>query len=542
MAGIRQLSLRTLVSVAIRCFRNEFCEVSIVLFNGYWTFCAMNKMALSQEQRTEIPAASSFSKARKSGTLRKLTRRGWLYPGSWKSRYCVLDGTKLYFYENEQSRGTERTSGVLNLDYFDVCDEGKQKDKRVSNVFVISTSVRGIFDLQTRHFFAADTLPEMNDWIQRIRLAITDARNNRSRAGRAKGNSNQQLNAGSDKSGSLRGSGTRKSSAEDRLTKSASPEPQVGSDTSSPDNRLYTPTKNRPKGPQGRRLPQRKSMLPPSKDADVEMDEGDGPQRARSMSALECITEGDTTDNSWLTSPLEDLSTCEGRSASQNALVYKYSSSEESLELPEEGRVKQLSKMLKIPTSHKKPPPLSVPTNDANKREQTDGTGMSSPSSPGIRSPNYNQRHPKSPASPSGPEQSPRFPRTHKNSYENNNNNNNSPVLIFTRQLNSLDTKVHGLEQEMVVTRSDLATVHGGLGKVQAEVERLVLRIERISTQVNQVEKQMSGLLNDAQKYYEDAEKSSREAQEARQEFVRLKIECQETLKLLQAKTETKNQ
>lgn len=490
-------------------------------------------MAFSNSQRMEMHPASYFTKPRKSGQLRKLTRRGWLYRGPWKSRYCLLDGTKLYFYENEQSKGTERTSGVLNLDYFDLCEEGKQKDKRASNVFVVSTSVRGIFDRQTRHFFSADTLPEMNEWIHHIRVAIADARNNRSRAGRSKGGTLESL---------------KRMPSQDSHVASAAPsdtpeKTQAKEETQGPhgtssiqqDSRLYTPTKNRAKGPTGRRLPQRKSMVSPSKmDQEPEYAEPNGPHRAQSMSALECITEGDSTDrHSWMDNSL-DLSNTEGRSASQNALVYKYSSSEESLELPEQGRVKKLSQMLKIPTqapgSTPGTPGMARNPKFAYQAGETEGSAL--PVSPTHRlPPTYNRAYQKSETSGSSIYMAPSSPSALRG--RGATPVDNSPVLIFTRQLTSLDTKVRGLEQEMVVTRSDLASVHGGVGKVQSEVDRLTQRLERFANQFYQVEKQMANLLTEAQKFYENAEKSAKEAAEMKEQYSVLEKECQRAVALL---------
>lgn len=48
----------------------------------------------------------------------------------------------------QQSKGTEKSCGVLNLDYFDVCEESNSaKDKKNPHVFVVGTSVKGFFDV-----------------------------------------------------------------------------------------------------------------------------------------------------------------------------------------------------------------------------------------------------------------------------------------------------------------------------------------------------------------------------------------------------------
>ncbi|XP_035224079.1 src kinase-associated phosphoprotein 2-like [Stegodyphus dumicola] len=130
----------------------------------------------------DIPASNSFINPHKTGLLQKLVGRGWLYSGTWKPRYCVLDGSKFYFYENEQSKGNEKTCGVINLDYYDLCEENNVKDKKNPHVFIIGTSVRGFFD--NRHQFSAGSADEMQSWIRSIQAAITEARQSRRKAGR----------------------------------------------------------------------------------------------------------------------------------------------------------------------------------------------------------------------------------------------------------------------------------------------------------------------------------------------------------------------
>lgn len=216
--------------------------------------------------KREIPQASSFVNPRKVGLLKRLTGKGWIYSGCWKERYCVLDSTKLYFYDNQDSQGREKTAGVISLDYYDLCEEGNAKDhRRASNVFAIGTSVRGFFD--NRHLFSADTLEECKEWIREINNAIEEARGNRSRAGRLK--TNHQKNA-EFKDENLPNEGGRNHNEID----------VPASDL------LYNVTKERSKGPTGRRLPQRKSMMNTTKTV-----EKDVPQRSTSLSALDEIAE-----------------------------------------------------------------------------------------------------------------------------------------------------------------------------------------------------------------------------------------------------------
>ncbi|CAL1300657.1 unnamed protein product [Larinioides sclopetarius] len=134
------------------------------------------------QQFREIPSSDSFVNPVKKGQLLKLTGRGWLYSGSWKKRYCILEGSKFYFYENEQSKGNEKTCGVVNLDYYDLCEENNPKDKKNPYVFIIGTSVRGFFD--NRHQFAAESADDMQSWIQAIQAAIAEARVSRRKPSR----------------------------------------------------------------------------------------------------------------------------------------------------------------------------------------------------------------------------------------------------------------------------------------------------------------------------------------------------------------------
>ncbi|GFY77256.1 PH domain-containing protein [Trichonephila inaurata madagascariensis] len=83
----------------------------------------------------EIPSSDSFINPLRKGHLQKLTGRGWLYSGSWKKRYCVLEGSKFYFYENElygrtwmnMEELTQRNRQVLPEGHVDKCKNVTQK-------------------------------------------------------------------------------------------------------------------------------------------------------------------------------------------------------------------------------------------------------------------------------------------------------------------------------------------------------------------------------------------------------------------------------
>ncbi|XP_015918069.1 pleckstrin homology domain-containing family O member 1 [Parasteatoda tepidariorum] len=230
----------------------------------------------------DIPASDSFACPLRKGFLHKLTGRGWFYSGTWKSRYCVLDGSKFYFYEKEQSKGSEKSCGVLNLDYYDLCEENKTKDKKNPHVFVIGTSVKGLFD--NRHQFSAETSDEMQSWIQSIQNAIAEARVNRTKPGRKKQDGKSP-----------------------DLSYSSQETTEAASTTC-----LVNATKDRARGPQGRRLPQRKSLMPQSRSDEV----SDLRQRSISLSTPQSSDRIDeeesppsqqTSENKWLSLSMEEM-------------------------------------------------------------------------------------------------------------------------------------------------------------------------------------------------------------------------------------------
>ncbi|XP_054720141.1 uncharacterized protein LOC129229792 isoform X1 [Uloborus diversus] len=247
----------------------------------------------SWDSSMDIPASDSFSSPLKTGFLEKLIGRGWLYSGSWKKRYCVLDGSKFYFYENEHCKGYEKTCGVINLDYYDVCEENSVKDKKNPHVFLIGTSVRGFFD--NRHQFATESVDELRHWIEAIQGAIAEARLNRRKPARKQHQQQHQRPLVEGKSPDLSNS---------------SQEESEGASTTC----LVNATKDRVKGPQGRRLPQRKSMMPTARTTEETTD-----MRQRSISLSSPETSEDipeepnerlqtsTSENKWLSLSMEEV-------------------------------------------------------------------------------------------------------------------------------------------------------------------------------------------------------------------------------------------
>uniref|UniRef100_G3MKZ3 PH domain-containing protein n=1 Tax=Amblyomma maculatum TaxID=34609 RepID=G3MKZ3_AMBMU len=192
----------------------------------------------------DIPPATSFAKPCKKGTLSKLVGRRWIFLPVWKERYCVLDGNKLYYYDSETSKGTNSNCGVINLDLFDLCEE--YESKSVQNGFVITNTNRGFFD--EYHTFSAGTLSEVCDWIAHIRTqlnqSIVQKRTSFLRKSLAKRKTRKSLE-----------------NLQAKTESSYIPDPTLDIPAKEP---LESITKNRARGPSGRRLPQRKSQMPKS--------------------------------------------------------------------------------------------------------------------------------------------------------------------------------------------------------------------------------------------------------------------------------------
>lgn len=224
--------------------------------------------------------------------------RRWIFLPLWKERYCVLDGNKLYYYDSETSKGSGSQCGVINLDLFDLCEE--YESKSVQNGFVITTTNRRLFD--EYHTFAAGTLSEVCDWIAHIRAQL-----------------NQSIVQ-------KRASFFRKSLAKRKARKSLEPQAQPEPSPVPPDPTLDIPgkeplesiTKNRAKGPAGRRLPQRKSHMPKS------LSQETASQHIQPARKGDFISEEPEPARA-------KAEVGRQRPASSSALLYHYSSSEEEV-------------------------------------------------------------------------------------------------------------------------------------------------------------------------------------------------------------------
>lgn len=156
----------------------------------------------------------------------------------------MLNGSKLYVYDSEDSKGAE--ANVVCLEDFDLCEE--QDYRKIPNVFVISTASRGFFEAS--RVFSADTLPEMCDWIAAIRARLSTVERQPSLKKRPSSKRRSSATSKSHgKHGFLDGDGAKSKSA-----------PLEALDLPRKE-RLNSVTKSRARGPSGRRLPQRKSQV-----------------------------------------------------------------------------------------------------------------------------------------------------------------------------------------------------------------------------------------------------------------------------------------
>lgn len=193
------------------------------------------------------------------GAVMQLSGKGLLVPGSWKRRYCVLDGRRLYYYQlNEENQGhrhyRDKTSHYVDLDGYDICEEAKGI-KNASNVLVISSSEieKSFFDTG-RLYLSAESAKEMNEWISQIRSAMTALRDGQ--------NSQPAKNFKSQPSADV----SMTCTTEQTKAKEAEPMPLEASiSLVKSGEHLDCMTKQRAKGPTGRRLPsQAKSRLYPT--------------------------------------------------------------------------------------------------------------------------------------------------------------------------------------------------------------------------------------------------------------------------------------
>ncbi|XP_076330424.1 uncharacterized protein LOC143236054 [Tachypleus tridentatus] len=491
---------------------------------------------MQKVQQLEIPSPSSFLKPIKTGYLRKYSQRTWFLPGSWKRKFCVLDGTKIYFYENEGCKGTERSAGVISLDYYDLCFEGSTKDnKRASNVFIISSSVRGFFDMQ--HLFSADTLPEMSEWVTLIKEAISEARSKRSRAGRAHGKDKRKK--------------------EPMRPRSVDSSPVFKVSTNRPSShgalelpsgeRLYTPTKDRDRGPRGRRLPQRKTMMTRlGEDGDLRI-------RASSLSALENV---DSAKNeSWLKYSPNISGPRQTNSGTD--LAYQYSSSEDSVTeedvsttttqgFPYSGTASSRSSTL----GHTRG--SGMQNGNHTKRTASDSTSAAKdptrfqrrvvPIGFGSENTQMNalmkemeKKIASMERSSAEVTSSQRNSLKHRISSSDSQRRSRCQVMIETidDRLSTVQMAVDALEEEVNVARNDVSSVQHHLNTIKSNAEITNERVEKINSHIHLLDDRMISTLKETQALCEKTREVLDDATKAKKQYEELKEECQVLLQEL---------
>ncbi|OXA65124.1 Pleckstrin y domain-containing family A member 6 [Folsomia candida] len=195
------------------------------------------------ETQEMMPSVSSLrDQASRCGRLKKLSGKGILTSGTWRERFCLLVKNKLYYYENDEGNGTEKYCGTVNLDYFDTCTEASTRmARKATNVLVIGSSDKGFFESHSgRHYFSAETLPEMKEWVN----AINSAMKNHIRKEK------KTTRDGSLTPGQTKRDSSTKTKSKQQDDSPTGTLPRTGA-------RLDNLTKGRPRGPQGRRLPRK---------------------------------------------------------------------------------------------------------------------------------------------------------------------------------------------------------------------------------------------------------------------------------------------
>ena len=117
---------------------------------------------------------SSLPAGGRRGYLWKLSERKVLSRPSWKCKYFVLAGDKLYYCSSSR----DMVTGVVNLAQVVECVEAGQEDMkrtRSTNVFILRLSGGQHPEMV---YFSAETLTEMKAWMMDIQMAID--RNNSS--------------------------------------------------------------------------------------------------------------------------------------------------------------------------------------------------------------------------------------------------------------------------------------------------------------------------------------------------------------------------
>lgn len=161
--------------------------VTSVCVGVYYALAAIDTAAAmsrdshpTNEANHELPALTPGTVVH-SGCLSKLSGKGLLHSATWKRRFCVLDSKRLYYYDTKEGKRTNgqvgKTCNYVNLAQFDTCTEVKQpaESRKGSNVFVVAGSNKALFDTAGL-YLSADTPHELKGWITAVTRVLDDQR------------------------------------------------------------------------------------------------------------------------------------------------------------------------------------------------------------------------------------------------------------------------------------------------------------------------------------------------------------------------------
>uniref|UniRef100_A0A0P5P3A1 Uncharacterized protein n=1 Tax=Daphnia magna TaxID=35525 RepID=A0A0P5P3A1_9CRUS len=453
------------------------------------------------------------------GAVMQLSGKGLLVPGSWKRRYCVLDGRRLYYYQlNEENQGhrhyRDKTSHYVDLDGYDICEEAKGI-KNASNVLVISSSEieKSFFDTG-RLYLSAESAKEMNEWISQIRSAMTALRDGQ--------NSQPAKNFKSQPSADV----SMTCTTEQTKAKEAEPMPLEASiSLVKSGEHLDCMTKQRAKGPTGRRLPsQAKSRLYPT-------DAVQQQQRSESLPRLELqAASSDPASNIRSSQPARGrVSQQHNRSfdtgqQNKRAAAYAYSSSDDSLNMSfaqptgqqeDDETVETLCEIPAIHHSTSTPSLICHPSFGqlaAHNHWMSIGSSSSTPRP--VTSGKRRSVQPYSCGSTST-DDPPDLPQQYQ---------------LLLQQTAAIRTTLSGLEADFGASRRDMGWLQENLTTVQSATGSVSDKVVKMQSQVANMERQINGAVKEAQQLQQRANEALKSASDAERDFRRLENDCQSLL------------
>ncbi|XP_057373697.1 uncharacterized protein LOC130694636 [Daphnia carinata] len=463
--------------------------------------------------RDKPPPVAPGPVVQHDGPLMQLSGKGLLAPGSWKRRYCVLDGRRLYYYQlKEENQGhqhyRDKTSHYVDLDGYDICEEAKGI-KTASNVLVISSSEieKSFFDTG-RLYLSAETAKEMNEWISQIRSAMTTLRDGQ--------NSQPAKNFKSQPSSDV--STTEQIKAN---------EADASISLVNAGEHLDCMTKQRAKGPTGRRLPrQAKSRLHPT-DA-VQQPQ----QRSESLPRLE-LQAADAASNIRSSQPARGrVSQQHNRSfdtgqQNKRAAAYAYSSSDDSLNMSFAQPTDQheddetVETLCEIPAIHHSSSTPSLACHPsfgqlaAHNHWMSIGSSSSTPRP--VSSGKRRSVQPYSCGSTSADD-----PPGLQHQYQ-----------LLLQQTAAIKTTLCGLEADFGASRRDMGWLQENLTTVQSAAGSVSDKVIKMQSQVVNMERQINGAVKEAQQLQQRANEALKSASDAERDFRRLENDCQSLLSQL---------